>query len=67
MRKKLLNYIIRATENKKISSTIIEPTLEECYLLYKKNKICTTRGNINAVYPITNKIVSINSFVFSKE
>lgn len=67
MRKKLLNYIIKKTKNQIISSTIIVPTLEECYLLYDTNHICTTKGNINAVYPITNKTVLFDSFVFSKE
>lgn len=67
MRKKLMNYIIKETKNKKLFSTVIEPTLEECYFLYNSNNIFVTRARSKVIYPITNNVSLIDTINFCKE
>lgn len=66
MRKKLLKYIINETKKREIFSTVIEPTIEECYYLYNNN-IATSKNRSKIVYPITNKVSLIDTINFSKE
>lgn len=66
MRKKLLSYIIKETKKRDIFSTVIEPTLEECYILYKNN-ISTKNNRIKVIYPITNQVVLIDTIEFCLE
>lgn len=66
MRKKLLDYIIKESKNKKLVSTIIEPTLEECNFLYKR-KISVVKTRNKFIYEPTNYIELIDTFEFFRE
>ena len=66
MRKKLLKYIINETQKREIFSTVIEPTIGECYYLWKNN-IATVKNRSKIVYPITNKVSLIDTIKFCKE
>lgn len=63
MRKKLLNYIIRETKKKQVFSSIIEPTLEECYFLQKKG-ISVIKTKMLTIYPGLDKIEIFDVFNF---
>lgn len=66
MRKKLLEYIIKESRTKRLISTIINPTLEECNYLYK-NKISVVKTRNKFIYEPTNYIELINTFEFCRE
>lgn len=66
MRKKLLEYIIKESRNKRLISTIINPTLEECNYLYK-NKISVVKTRNKFIYEPTNYIELIDTFEFCRE
>lgn len=66
MRKKILQYIIKETRNKKLVSTLLEPTLEECNYLYK-HKISVVKSRTKFIYEPTNYIELIDTFEFCRE
>lgn len=66
MRKKLLDYIIKESKNKKLVSTIINPTLEECNFLYKR-KIYVVKSRTKFIFEQTNYIELIDTFEFFRE
>ena len=66
MRKKLLEYIIKETKNKRLISTIINPTLEECNFLYKR-KISIVKSRTKFIFEQTNYIELLDTFEFFRE
>lgn len=67
MRRKLLEYIIKETRRqKKVISTIIEPTIEECSFLHK-HKISVIKSRTKFIHELTNTTELIDTFEFCRE
>ncbi len=66
MRMKLLDYIIKESKNKKLVSTIINPTLEECDFLYK-HKISVLKTRTKFIFSPTNYVELYDTFEFFRE